>query len=169
MAIAAINNMKTIFYSNLSIEIKARAFECYISSVFLYNCELWTLSSKATERIDSFQRKLLRTAVLNTKWPNIAKNVEVYESTKAEPWSRTICKRQLSWFGHLTRLPDDTPAKKAFAYAQLARARPRGRPSLTWLAMMKKRILEHGLVWEEACTLARDRIAWKDFTKRCFA
>ena len=35
LAIAAINNMKTIFYGNLELKTKIRAFNCYVSSIFL--------------------------------------------------------------------------------------------------------------------------------------
>ena len=33
--------------------------------------------------------------------------------TQVKPWSQPIKMRQMKWFGHLTRLPDNTPAKTA--------------------------------------------------------
>ena len=118
--------MKTIFYSHISVDIKVRAFNCYVSSIFLYNSELWTLISTIESLIDSFHRRLLRTACLNIKWPTIINNEDLYNITKATPWSKVIKKRQLSWFGHMIRLPDDTPAKLSFKYAQEPTPRPRG-------------------------------------------
>ena len=68
--------------------------------------------------IDSFQRSLLRIAVLNVKWPNMATNDTVYAVTRQIPWSQVLTRRELSWLGHLFRLSDDTPAKTAFQYTE---------------------------------------------------
>ena len=43
LAIAAMNNMKHIFYGKRDIKVKLRAFNCYVSSIFLYNSELWSI------------------------------------------------------------------------------------------------------------------------------
>ena len=117
--------------------MEIRAFHCYISSIFLYNSELWILKSATISSIDSFHRKLLRKACLNIEWPNKISNKDLYESTKVEPWSQSIIKRQLSWFGHLLRLPDDSPARLALNYALKPMAKPRGRQATTWISMMQ--------------------------------
>ena len=59
-----VNSMKEIFFRDITIEVKVRSFNCYVSSVFLYNCETWKTLENT---IDSFQRRLLRIAVLNVK------------------------------------------------------------------------------------------------------
>ena len=110
--------------------------------------------------IDSFQRSLLRIAVLNVKWPNMATNDTVYAVTRQIPWSQVIARRELSWFGHLFCLSDDTspplpslrPTKK-----------PRSRQQTIWISMMKMKLLDMGLEWEAANCLAEDRLAWNNF------
>ena len=67
------------------------------------------------KNIDSFHRRILRTSCLNIRWPKEISNAEVYERTGVKPWSH-IKIRQLKWFGHI-RLPNNTPAKTALAYA----------------------------------------------------
>ena len=64
LAMNVANSMKEIFFGDISIEVKVRSFNCYVSSVFLYNCETWKTLENT---IDSFQRRLLRIAVLNVK------------------------------------------------------------------------------------------------------
>ena len=59
-----VNSMKEIFFRDITIEVKVRSFNCYVSSVFLYNYETWKTLENT---IDSFQRRLLRIAVLNVK------------------------------------------------------------------------------------------------------
>ena len=56
---------------------------------------------------------LLRNAVLNVKWSNIATNDTVYAVTRQIPWSQVITRRELSCLGHIFCLSDDTPAKIA--------------------------------------------------------
>ena len=88
----------------------------YLSSIFLYNSELWTLTKTKEKNIDSFHRRILRTSCLNIRWPKKISNAEVYERTGVKPWSHIIKIRQLKWFGHMIRLPNNTPAKTALSY-----------------------------------------------------
>ena len=163
----ALTNLKEIFQNKrLSRRTKVRAFEAYITPVFLYNSELWTLTKTLGNQIDSFQRRILRSYVLNIRWPKILKNEDVYEKTKTEPWSKTIEKKRLKWFGHLMRLDENTPARKALSVALIQSKRPRGRPKFTWLELMQKQLQEINLKWEEASQLAKDRKKWKDILKR---
>ena len=58
--IAAIKAKKDIFYSNMDVIMKMRAFNVYVDSIFLYNCELWDWQT-----LNVFHWRLLRTAVLS--------------------------------------------------------------------------------------------------------
>ena len=160
LAIAAIKAKKDIFYSDMDVTLKVRAFNVYVGSIFLYNCELWGLTETQRDSIDAFHRRLLRTAVLNVKWPRKMSNVEVYERTGALPWSNIIQTRQLSWFGHLIRLPENTPAKIALRNILQPFSRPQGRPPTTWLSSMKKLFSEMGLTWQGATEAAKDKLTW---------
>ena len=82
LAMNVVNSIKEIFFGDISIEVKVCSFNCYVSSVFLYNCETWTLTKTLKNTIDSFQQRLLKIAVLNVKWPNIATNDAVYAITR---------------------------------------------------------------------------------------
>ena len=58
-----------------------RTFDIYVGSIFQYNSETWrTITINCEKTIDSFHlhRRLLRTYVLNVKWPEIATNEKVY-------------------------------------------------------------------------------------------
>ena len=160
LAVAAIRSKSDIFYSNLDIPMKMRAFNCYVGSIFLYNCELWGLTRSQKDAIDAFHRRLLRTAVLNVRWPRKVSNEDLYGITGATPWSETIQTRSLSWFGHLIRLDEQVPAKIALRNALIAADRPRGRPLTTWLSAMKDLFKSMGLTWERAEEMARDRKLW---------
>ena len=38
-------------------------------------------------KVDSFQQRIIRTFVLNVRWPAIVKKEEIFAKTKLEPWS----------------------------------------------------------------------------------
>ena len=61
---------------------------------------------------ETFHGRLFR-KVIHVTWPTVITNEELYKRTKKTPWSLTICKRRLSWFGHLLCLPSETPAKRS--------------------------------------------------------
>ena len=163
LAMNVVNLMKEIFFEDISILVIVHFFSCYVSSVFLYNCESWTLTKKLENTIDSFQRRFLRIAVLNFKWPNIATNETVYDVTRQIPWSQVITRRELSWLGHLFRLSDDIPAKIALQYSLRQTKKPSGKQQTTWISMMKMKLLDIGLEWEAANRLAEDRLVWNNF------
>ncbi len=78
----------------------------------MYNSELWGVPKKFEDRIDIFQRRLLR-KILKIRWPHIIPNETLYERTGEIKWSKKIKVRRLRWTGHLHRLPDDAPARQA--------------------------------------------------------
>ena len=55
---------------------------------------------------------MLRRA-LNIYWPRKISNEELYRKTHAELWSVTTRRRRLNWLGHLMKLEESTPARKA--------------------------------------------------------
>ena len=40
--------------NSMNIEVNVRSFSYYVSSVFLYNCETWTLTKTLENTIDLF-------------------------------------------------------------------------------------------------------------------
>ena len=93
--------------------MKIRTFNTFASSVFLYNSELWGVTATLENKINSFQRRLLRQAI-NVRWPKKISNKDLYEKTKQEEWSKTIKRRRLNWIGHFLRLSENTLVRKAF-------------------------------------------------------
>ena len=92
LAITAANQLKIIFDNKkLTPETKMKAFRAYVEPIFFYNCKIWIITpSQAVKTINTFQRRLLRTYVLNVKWSNIVKNEDVYRKTAATKWSNII-------------------------------------------------------------------------------
>ncbi len=84
-----------------------------------------------------FQRTILR-RILKIRWPEKISNDELYERTKSQKWSKVIKARRLHWFGHLMRLHEETPAKRAYKEATRPCLKPQGRQKTTWLDVVYK-------------------------------
>ena len=163
--INAANNLDDVFKNkNISINTKVFAFIIYLAAIFLYNSELWTLTESQLAKIDSFHRKLIRTYILNVKYPKIVTNKELYEITKIQPWSVVIGKRRLSWFGHACRLPEDTPARIALNYALEDYEKKQGRPKQTWLKVVERQLQQIDIQQplKDVIELAQDKLEWKN-------
>ena len=64
LAIDSMKTLENIFNSKYVSEvIRLRIFKAYVESIFLYNSELWTLTKTLEDKIDSFQRRLLRKVI----------------------------------------------------------------------------------------------------------
>ena len=166
-ACAAMSKLKNIFNSkHLSITTKIKQFSTYVSTIFLYNSELWALTLTDEKRIDSFHRRLRRQAI-NKKWPKKqCTNEELYSMTKQTPWSTTIKKRRLSWAGHLMRLHEQTPARIALSKFAEPQKNKVGRPKTTWLGTIKRDLKELGMPKDnqefiiKLGEMTSDRLVW---------
>jgi hypothetical protein len=65
------------------------------------------------------------------------RNSKIYECTQTTPWSEPTKSRRLAWFGHLLRLPEETPARQALKEFTRNVKRPVGKPKTTWLSVIK--------------------------------
>jgi hypothetical protein len=177
LTIAAMLTLKNIFRnSRISDNIKIRVFQAYINSIFLYNSELWTITNTTARKLDAFQRRQLRYA-LNIHWPKIISNEELIKRCKIRSWSSTILQRRLSWLGHLMRLPPDTPARRALQEALTPAKRPQGRPSATWLSIIKKDLEDAEILTKEQChslvlhlePITANRVQWATLVRNAIS
>ena len=168
LAITSLNTHNNIFKSkDIGNEMKIRTFNVYVSSVFLFNSELWATNESLNKKIDSYHRRLLRYAI-NFKWPKKISNDELYEKTKAIPWSRVIKKRRLTFLGHMMRRDEKTPVRIALKEALQPTDGKRGRPKNTWLKTIAKDL--RGIIdinkTEESLnklvSITENRAKWRD-------
>ena len=133
LTLTAITKYDHIFKSkHINNKLKIRTFQLYISSVFLYNSETWAINQTLINKIDSFHRRTLRYA-LNIKWPKKINNNDLYTKTRCEPWSKTIKRRRLNFLGHIMRLNNNTPVRRALKEATTPTKGKIGRPNHTWI------------------------------------
>ena len=113
LAYDTFNNIKKwLTTPKSSISNKIKRFEAFVSTIFLYNSEIWTLTKKLEDKIDVLQRSFLRRIIGISRADRVS-NDKLYEMTKTIPWSKTIRNRRMRFLGHILRLPENTPVRKA--------------------------------------------------------
>ena len=83
-----------------------------VESILLYNCSTWALSEGEANKLDVFQRKLIR-QVLGYKWSDKISNNDLYAEAGLEAASIQVVKARWMLFGHTLRLHEHTPARLA--------------------------------------------------------
>ena len=79
-----------------------------------------------------------------------------YIKTATAEWSNINRKRKLKWFGKVIRAEEPTPVKRAFNYSNAPCQWPRGKPTSTWLSIIKSDFRDLNLTCDEAINSAID-------------
>ena len=135
----------------------------------MYNySELWNLTKTKEKQIDAFQRKLLKQTI-NITYPKKISNEKLNKITKNKPWSKSIKRRRIRFFGHFLRLHPSTPIKQALTeVTRDTHKRKPGRPKTTWIHMMRNYLdsflkitgQSDKIFLETATVLAHNRLQW---------
>jgi hypothetical protein len=99
----------------VSVEVRLQSYKSLVESVLLYNSGTWALTEVLAEKLDCFQRKMLR-IVLGIKWFHKVSNEELDKRSGMIPIRELVIDARWRLIGHTLRLGDDTPARKAMAY-----------------------------------------------------
>ena len=162
---AALHTIRAVVFrrSHVPTGLKIKLFKTLVISVLLYNSELWTTRKASLDRLDRWHRKRLR-QLLAIYYPNVISNEDLYTRTGQEPISQTVQRRRLKWFGHCVRAAPNSPAAQAFTLAldMSDVKRPRGRPPLRWIDIVKKDVATIGLSLTEAANMAANRERWHE-------
>jgi len=95
--------------------------------VLLYAAETWTPLDVDSRAPTAFHMKYQR-QLLQIKWHQFIRNVDITESTGLPSISESISRRYNSVFGHVTRLQEDVPVHKALNFhVDLSLGRPPSR------------------------------------------
>ena len=151
----ALNDMNTIWSSNMSQELKRRFFTATVESILLYGCEAWTTTTAQETSLDGTYTRMLRKA-MNIHWSSKTTNKVLYGGMPAV--SDKIASRRLQLAGHCYRHPE-LCANQVLLWEPNHGQRGRGRPRVTFLDVLKR---DTGAAsTEELATLMSNRAAWK--------
>ena len=152
---------------NLLLSLKLRLYSSLVLSVLLYASETWTILAADLRRLEAFHMQCQR-RILGIHWYDLISNVEVSSRTSLQSISDIICKRRLTFFGHVVRLAPSVPAHSALMLSAdvflghnfpPGWSRPRGRPCKSWFQLVREDL---SVPLEDALAAASDRQMWRE-------
>ena len=140
----------------LPLLLRVKYFEAFVTSIFLYQCGIWTLTKKLNNNIDVFQRVFLR-RIVGIRYPKKITNIELYKITNQRPWSEACKHRRLSLFGHTCRLPLGEPSREALTEALRPVKKLVGGQKTTLLSTIKSDLNTVGISIANAQQIGQDK------------
>ena len=129
-----LHDMKRIWKSRLSPQLKRRVFVASVESVLLYGCETWSLTVQMERSLDGVYTRMLR-MVLNVSWEDHAKNVDLYGALPRV--TDKIRARRMGLAGHCVRHPE-LVASNLILWEPKHGTRSRGRPATTYIDTLRR-------------------------------
>ena len=108
-------------HPSISISTKAKLINAIFLPTLTYQCQTWSLTKDLERKLVTCEMKCLRKAVNKTR----------RDMTGAKPVLQYIKQQQVKWFGHITRMPINQPALRAYN-TKYSGWRARGRPRKRW-------------------------------------
>ncbi|XP_065557594.1 uncharacterized protein LOC136025491 [Artemia franciscana] len=138
-----------------------RIYNTSVGSVLLYGAEAWPATRSVLSFVNIAQTKHLH-RIEGLRWHDFVSNENLLALTVQTPFSVHLTQRTLRWYGHLLRMPPDTPARTIFDFDPVLHGgkRPRGRPPTRWKDTTGA-FLAMANIQENVHILARDRSKWR--------
>ena len=115
---------------DITVSLKIRLYKALILPIAIYSAETWSLTKQDTRKLTVFENNCLR-AILGVRLQDRVSLKKLRKKAKLEiPIEYVIKKRRLSWFGHVSRMSDDSLVKRCMK-EEFVETRKRGRPEKT--------------------------------------
>ena len=117
-------------HPNIPMCTKAKLINAIFLPTLTYQCQTWPLTKALEQKLVTCEMKCLRKAVNKTR-RDMMRNEVIRDMAGATPVLHYIEQQRTKWFGHLTRMPPNQPALRAYNL-KYSGTRARGRPRRRW-------------------------------------
>ena len=97
-------------HPSISTSTKVKLINAIFLPTLTYQCQTWSLTKDLERKLVTCEMKCLRKAVNKTRRDKIRNEV----MAGAKPVLQHIKQQQVKWFGHITRMPINQPALRAY-------------------------------------------------------
>ena len=142
-------------HSDIPMETKSRIINSIFVPMLTYQCQTWTMTKPLERKITTCEMRCLRKVVNKTRRDMIP-NIKIREMVGTKSIHRHIQQQKIKWFGHLTRLPIQHPAQRAYN-TRVSGRKARGRPRKTWTNGVKETLSLYKIPPAQAFRRAGDK------------
>ena len=142
-------------HPSISTSTKAKLINAIFLPTLTYQCQTWSLTKDLERKLVTCEMKCLRKAVNKTRRDKI-RNEVTRDMVGANPVLQHIKQQQVKWFGHITRMPINQPALRAYN-TKYSGWRARGRPRKRWSDSVADTLRTQGMFLLQATHLTTDR------------
>ena len=175
LASVCFSSLKNLWrnHSHVAVHIRIQSYRAFVESVLMYNCGTWALTTSLAEKLDCFQRKLLR-RVLGLKWSDKVTNESLYKKHNLVPPSIQVINARWRLFGHILRLNEQTSARQAMvSYFDEKKVYKRRSGKFCTIATILsdeyKAVLGTSIKtkkeYDKVVEVAKDRLKWKEIVE----
>ena len=125
----------------------------------VYGSECWAMRKQEEQRKHTTEMKMLRWSQGKTRKDRI--KIETTRGiARVAPINSVLTQKRLSWYGHVMRR-EETHITRSTLSMTVTGTRPRGRPNMRWLDILKSDMRIYGINPE----MATDRERWAVMVK----
>ena len=144
----------------ISLETKLKVFRAVVLTTLLYGSETWTAYRRHEKQLNHFHLRCLRN-LLHIRWQDKVPDTEVLKQANFPSIITTMRKAQLSWAGHVSRMPNDRIPKQLL-YGELCHGnRTVGGQRKRFKDSLKVSLKVFNISTESWESLASDRPRWR--------
>ena len=147
-------------HSDIPMEAKNTIINSIFVPTLTYQCQTWTMTKPLERKITTCEMRCSRKAVNKTRRDMIP-NTKNREMVGTKSIHHHIQQQRIKWFGHLTRLPIQHPAQRAYN-TRLSGRKARGRPRRTWINRVKETLSLYNIPPAQAFWCAADKRLFRD-------
>lgn len=149
--------LNSIFWSKeITKRRKFNIYETMVKSTLLYGAETWRITEKYKAKVEAVEMDAMRRSLCISRTSHI-RNDTVKQQMGIEGSIVTdIDNKQLTWYGHVQRMPETRLPKQVLEWQPTGRRR-RGRPRLEWQKAIQKSMSDRNLIPEDC----EDRRGWR--------
>jgi len=151
-------------------------YNAFVKPILMYNASSLDLSLSQLEKMNAAHRTHLR-RVLGIFYPNTISNAKLYESCNLKPISAYVIKARWTLFGHILRLPENTPAHQVMItyYTMHATHKKSGIQNILPTLINQDLDCQQSKIWLNTYNdflsirqYAQDRTAWRELAQTIY-